>query len=139
MIPELLSKLNKLEEYTGLLKGYRKHTITEISEDVTLRGAIERYMQLAIETVLEIGEMIISNKGFRKPETYKEIIQVLGNNNVIKKEFSRRFASVAGFRNILVHRYDDIDMDELYSHLQKDVKDFDTFAKQVSDYMRKGS
>jgi len=39
-------------------------------------------------------------------------------------------------RNILVHRYADVDIDELYYHLTHDPKDFDTFAKHISIYVK---
>jgi uncharacterized protein YutE (UPF0331/DUF86 family) len=87
--------------------------------------------------VVEMGEMIIANEGFEKPETYREVIEILGKRGVIEDAFAKKFAPAAGFRNILVHRYGEIHMDELYEHLQKDVEDFDTFARQVAEYLKK--
>ncbi|MFQ6065545.1 MAG: HepT-like ribonuclease domain-containing protein [Candidatus Bathyarchaeia archaeon] len=42
-----------------------------------------------------------------------------------------------GFRNILVHRYAEVDLDELYQHLQSDLEDFNTFAKYVAKYIER--
>lgn len=33
--------------------------------------------------------------------------------------FAQKFAPIAGFRNILIHEYLDIDWDEVYKNLQK--------------------
>ena len=137
MKDEVVSKLKDLEKFAVLLKGYRGRTLEELEKDLTLRGAVERYLQLAIETVIEIGEMIISKEGFKKPETYREVIEILGKEGVLDSRFARKFAPAAGFRNILVHRYTEIEIDEVFGHLQKDVNDFSTFAKQVSSYLRK--
>jgi uncharacterized protein YutE (UPF0331/DUF86 family) len=132
---EISSKLKYLERYVQLLKGYKKFGINELEKDMTLRGAVERYMQLAIEIVVEIGEMIIAGEGFEKPETYREVIDILGKKGVLEPGFAKKFAPAAGFRNILVHRYEEVDMEELYEHLQKDVQDFDIFARQISAYL----
>ena len=35
--------------------------------------------------------------------------------------FAERLAPAAGFRNVLVHMYTDIDLEKLYSHLQNDI------------------
>lgn len=136
MKPELAGKLADLKRHVKILEGYSKRTKKELESNITLRGAVERYMQVAIEIVIEIGEMIIAGECFRKPETYREVIEILGEQGVLEKGFAERFAPAAGFRNILIHRYGDIDIDELYSHLRNDIKDFDTFARQVADYAK---
>jgi uncharacterized protein YutE (UPF0331/DUF86 family) len=137
MKAEIVAKLRELEKYARLLEKYKGHDVKDLESDLTLRGAVERYMQLSIEIVIEIGEMIIASEGFRKPETYREVIEILGEEGVLSKGFSKRFAPAAGFRNILVHRYGEIELQELYNHLQKDIRDFDEFARQVSVFLNK--
>jgi len=134
---EIYGKLADLKKYVELLERYSSHTKKELKNDLTLRGAVERYMQVALEIVIEIGDMIIAKEGFRKPERYREVIEILGENNILPKAFARLFAPAAGFRNILVHRYGDIDLDILYKHLKNNTKDFDTFARHIAKYLKK--
>jgi len=79
--------------------------------------------------------MVISRGGLRKPETYREIIEILGEANVLSKDFVERFAPAAGFRNLLVHRYADIDTAQLHSFLQDKLGDFEEFSKTIADYL----
>jgi len=132
---EIHSKLEDLKKYVQFLKGYQSHRKEELRENHTLRGAVERYLQLALECTLDIGEMIISKEGFRKPESYREVIEILGEEGILPKKFAERFAPSMGFRNILVHRYAEVDLDELYQHLKNDLEDFNTFAKYVAKYI----
>jgi uncharacterized protein YutE (UPF0331/DUF86 family) len=37
--------------------------------------------------------MVISQGGFRKPETYKEIIEILGEVGILPEEFAERIGS----------------------------------------------
>jgi len=134
---EIETKLRELKKYAQLLRDYQKHSKKELKTDMTVRGAVERYMQLAIEIVIEIGEMIIAEKCFKKPETYREVIEILGKNNVLRHTFAKKLAPAAGFRNILIHRYGKLDLNELYRHLQEDVNDFDIFIRQISKYLSK--
>ncbi|MFQ6061248.1 MAG: DUF86 domain-containing protein [Thermoplasmata archaeon] len=134
---EIHSKLEDLRKYTNLLKQYRQESKERLMSDLTLRGAVERYLQVSIECVLEIGEMIISKESWRKPETYREVIEILGEKNVLPSEFAERFSRIAGLRNILVHRYADVDLDELYHHLQEDIGDFDEFARHIANHLIK--
>ena len=45
---------------------------------------------------------------------------------------SKRLAPMAGFRNILVHEYLEIDRHRVYRVLREDLGDFELFLKAVS-------
>lgn len=133
---EIHSKLKDLEKFTNILKDYQKCSKKELEKDLTLKGAVERYLQVALECVLDIGQMIIAIKRFRKPEKYREVIEILGEEGILSKKFAKKFAPAAGFRNILVHKYAEVDLDKLYEHLQS-IEDFDTFAKHIAKFIKK--
>jgi len=137
MKEEIHSKLKDLKKYAKLLESYQKYGKKELKKDLTLRGAVERYLQTALECILDIGQMIIAIKGFRKPEKYKEVILILGEEGILPKDFAKKFAPAAGFRNVLVHKYAEVDLDKLYKHLQEDLEDFDFFAKCIAEFAKK--
>lgn len=130
-------KLESLREYVGYLKEYQRCTIEDLKRDPTLRGAVERYLHLSAECVIDIAEIMISEFGLRKPEEYRESIDILGEAGIIPDEFAHYFSPVAGFRNILVHEYAKIDLSEVHRHLQKDLGDFEKFSKYIVDYLNK--
>lgn len=129
-------KLEKLREYLALLKMYRKKSLKELKEDLTLQGAVRCYLQLSIECVIDIGEVIISGLRLPQPEEAKGVIKILGEHRIIPISFSKKFAPVASFRNILVHEYIKVDLDKVYTHLQKDLQDFDFYAKCIARYIK---
>ncbi|HDL21119.1 MAG TPA: DUF86 domain-containing protein [Nitrospirae bacterium] len=129
------NKLENLREYVGYLRGYRSCTIDELKRDHTLKGAVERYLQLSAECVIDIAEIMISELGLRKPEEYKESIDILGEAGVIPNDFAYYFSPLAGFRNILVHEYTKVDLSEVHRHLQKDLDDFEKFSRYIIDYL----
>ncbi len=134
---KVANKLENLREYVGFLKIYQGSTIDDLKKDPTLRGAVERYLHLSTECVIDIAEIFIAELGLRKPEEYKESITILGEAGILPEEFAYYFAPIAGFRNILVHEYTKIDLAEVHRHLQKDLKDFDQFAEHIVVYFEK--
>lgn len=128
-------KLEKLREYVSYLKDYQKHTIEELKNNHTLQGAVLHYLQLVIECVLDIGELLISELKLRKPEEGREVLKILAENKIIPEDFAERFAPIAGFRNILVHEYANVDLGKVYAHLQNDLKDFDFYSKCIAQYI----
>lgn len=132
----IIPKLEKLQEYVSYLKGYQDRSLEDIKKDHTLQGAILRYLQLAIECVLDIGEMLISGLKLRKPEQVREVLFILSENDIIPKDFAKNFSPIAGLRNILVHEYADIDMDKVYGYLQEKLIDFDFYARKIAQHVK---
>ncbi|MBA3046322.1 MAG: DUF86 domain-containing protein [Candidatus Thermoplasmatota archaeon] len=135
MREEISSKLEQLGKYIRILKTYQNRTLADLNEDFTLRGAVERYLGLALQCSLDIGEMIISMEKLRKPDTYRDVIEILGENGILPRDFAKRFALAAGFRNILIHMYADIDMEEVHQFLQENLGDFDEFARSIAEHL----
>lgn len=133
---KVVDKLERLKEYAGYLKGYQKYTLNDLIKDPTLRGAVERYLQLSAECVIDIAEIMIAELGLRKPEEYREAIDILGESGILPDEFAYYFAPIAGFRNILVHEYTKIDLAEVHRHLQQDLSDFEKFTGYIIEYLK---
>lgn len=135
MIEEINFKLEQLGEYVRILREYQPYDIEEIRNNRTLRGAVERYMEISLACMIDICEMIISSEKLRRPDTYREVILVLGQQDIIPKEFAKKLAPAAGFRNVLVHMYTDINLEKLYSYLQNDIDDLELFAEYIAKYL----
>lgn len=85
-------KMRSMKRYVDFLRSYKSVTEERLEEDYELRSAIERNFHLAIESALDIGEIIISAEGFEKPEEYRSVILILGRHGVIPTDFAERFA-----------------------------------------------
>lgn len=130
-------KIRGMKRYVDFLKSHDQVTEERLKEDYVLRSAIERNFHLALESALDIGEMIISAEDFEKPEDYRGVIQILGKHKVIPLDFAERFADAASFRNILVHMYEEVDTGRLHSYLRKNLGDFDEFSRYIAGYLEK--
>lgn len=135
MIEEINFKLEQLGKYVSILREYQSYEIEEIRDNRTLRGAVERYMEVSLACMIDTCEMIISSERLNRPDTYREAIQILGQHDILPTAFAEKLASAAGFRNVLVYMYADIDLEKLYSHLQNDTDDLELFAEYIAKYL----
>jgi len=55
---------------------------------------------------------------------------------VLEPDFVRDFRQVAGFRNVLVHGYLEVDLDILRRLLHQGLGEFEAFAAQVETYLQ---
>ena len=131
----VLSRLNKLNEYIVLLNKVKSYSKKEYIENPFIYGASERFLHLAIECVLDISNHVISDMRFRKPDSNKDIFQVLLENKIIDNELKVNLSNMAGFRNILVHDYIRLDREAVYNIIINNLKDIEDFMKVVSEYI----
>ena len=133
MVSELVlaKRLHKLREYVRLLNILRSEPKERFISEPFVYGNAERYLQLAIQTALDIGNHILADRKFKEPDEYRDVIRMLGEHGVIEKDLAARLLPLVGLRNILVHEYMDIDRGRLYESIQNELEDFELFARQV--------
>ena len=129
------SRLEKLREYLAVLKTIRRYDLTRFLEDPLAHGAAERYLQLAIECALDIGNHIIADRNLRKPGTYAEIFEILAENQIISRKLLKELEGMAAFRNILVHDYVRLDRGKVYQLIQTRLKYIEQLAKVYADLL----
>ncbi len=105
----ILPRLGKLEDYVRLLERLREYPKDSILKDPFVYGNLERYLQLAIQTVLDISNHILAERKVRGISEYRDLLERLGSEGVISVELAARIIPMAGLRNILIHQYLDLD------------------------------
>ena len=129
------SKLSKLEMYGKFLKELREIPPDRLRSDFMARGAVERYLQVSIECVIDIGNEMISSLGLRRPERYRDIPLILAEAKVIPEGFADSVALMIGFRNLLVHDYASVDLDLVHEFLRKRIHGFEAFSKYIAEWL----
>ncbi|OPY06289.1 MAG: hypothetical protein A4E66_02258 [Syntrophus sp. PtaB.Bin001] len=134
---ELVSrKISQLREYLSALRDAEDITWVKYEKDIRARAFVERYLQLCIEKVIDIGNHFISFHHWREPDGYRDIFQILHENGIIPREHLKTFQNMASFRNMLVHRYERIDNEIVFGLFKKRLSDFDLFISLVTEWVR---
>jgi uncharacterized protein YutE (UPF0331/DUF86 family) len=126
--------LEKLSVCLKKLEPFKAKKKEEILQDSYLQDIIERNLEVAAQAVIDIANRIISIEGLEKPRDYFEAILRLGESDILPLDFAEQLAPLAGFRNILVHDYMDINWDEVYKNLHQ-LNDISRFMNNVKDWM----
>lgn len=137
---KIFEKIANLDEYLGYLKKLAKETEDKkkmFIADYQLHGLAERYLQLAIQAVIDISQLVIIEEGFEKPEDSQEMISILFSEKIISRKIASQLNGIVGFRNILVHEYGKIDREKVFLYLQNRIGDIADFKKAILKYLRK--
>jgi len=135
---KLLDILATLGEYVDELKTYRGLPREDVIGNRQVQSAVRYAFQTAIQCVLDAGLHILVDAGLAHPRDNKEILEELGAKGILPIEFARKVEGMAGFRNILVHRYFKVDSELVYEHLRDRIDDFDIFLEHMRRYLAGG-
>jgi uncharacterized protein YutE (UPF0331/DUF86 family) len=128
-----------LNRYYLLLLDARKTTLDQFLKDEIRQASTERFLHLAIESCLNIGNRLLAlyqfTKPVRTPETYADIFRELDRLGVVDRDFANRLIEMARFRNRLVHLYWEVDGETVYDILQKRLEDFVAFRDKVVEFL----
>lgn len=131
-------RIKKLREYLKILDELRgKYSKKQFISQYTIYGLAERFLHLAIEAVIDIGNQIIIQLDLPKPDYYRDVIRALAQAKVLPKPFSRKFEGIAEFRNVLAHDYLKIDHAKVYDHLMSDYSQIKTFLRHVVKFLER--
>ena len=92
---------------------------------------------MMIEICVDISNHIISEGEMRVPVSYADTFKILQENSVVDSELADTMEKMAKFRNIVVHQYEEVDVEIVVLILEKYLGDFERFKEAILDYLKK--
>lgn len=130
-------KLKALQSYLSRLEKLRDINHHTFLSDDRNYALAEHYLQLSVETVLDVCRHLVVALELKIPDDSHSLLPELSKAGILSKTFVERNLQMPGFRNRLVHVYEDIDHKKTYEYLQEHLADFQDFIEQVSKYLLK--
>jgi len=131
-MPIILERLRLLGDYLEILHGLEDKisSVDDFVRDPILRGAVERYLHLAVEALIDVGFRICSLLGLEKPERYRELAGILRRANILSQESAEILELWIGFRNIMVHAYARIEPSKVVEALRS-IGELEHIASEI--------
>ena len=102
-----------------------------IADDLREERFVEHTLQLAIQAALDVGSHIVSDARLGEPETSRDVFRLLGRAGVVPTDLSRRLEQMTGFRNVVVHLYQDVDLGIVRDVVENHLGDLLEFVAAV--------
>lgn len=135
---EIKAKIAVIQERIRRLSKFKKISFETYLKDLTIKDAVERNIEVAIQACIDIARIIIKKEGLREPEDNKGVFIVLSENGIISERSLKFLIPMAGTRNILVHGYEKIDDAIIFGVIKKHLPDFHSFLKEIEElYLKK--
>ena len=133
MLHKIENKIGRLRYYLNLLYEYKDDCREKFLNDPMYEGALLHYLYLVSDGCISLAEMVIKHKSLSKPQSYFDAIDILGENDILPKEFAYNFAKVASFRNFLAHDYEKIDYLVICDEVLQKLEDIEFYLDIIEE------
>ena len=134
----ILSKLDELDSYLMELEEVAPKNFEEYVGSIEKKRACERLLHILIECVIDTCALMVKGLRLGLPSGEEDLFEKLEKRKIITNEVKGKLKTMRGFRNILVHRYGEVD-DELVFNSLKNIDDFRQFREEVISVLKKSN
>lgn len=130
-------KLFRLKKIIAILEEISSSPKERFVKEFELNNIGMFNLLIGITIILDVGQYLLTKYKGKTAQEYKEVVQFLGEEEIIPSEFAKGNADMPKFRNLMVHDYDKIDEAQVYDYIQKAPDIFRQFAKYFVEFMEK--
>ncbi len=121
-------RLEALHGYLAKLRAFRKADEAEFVREPALHDLPERYLHLVVEASLDLANHWIADQALPTPDSNRDSFTILERGGELSPELADKLRGWAGFRNILVHEYLEIDHAIAFQAIVRELDDLERFA-----------
>lgn len=131
--PEIVANLfARLEEEVKHLRRLAQGDTEALLTDRDALAAAKYGLVVAIEICIDVGQHVIASEQLRPPASFADVFTVLGESEFVPTGMVTTLRDMAGFRNVLVHAYLEVDDRKVVEFLKSRLGDFDAFRAAVA-------
>lgn len=125
------NKLRILEEKLTEIQSWEIPSFEALQQSSLLQNALERALQVSIEVMIDISERILALNRIPPLRSASENILKLQEMGILTGR--PEYGEMVRFRNFIVHRYEHIDLEILYSILKNRLHLFREFIREIRE------
>ncbi len=123
------AKIRIIEEKLIDIESWQITSYYQLQQNSMLRNATERALQVAIEAIIDICEHILALEGIPALESSAGVIKKIIEMGIITD--NKDYIDMIRFRNFIVHRYEKIDLEIIYTIVSKKLPVFKNFIHDI--------
>ena len=89
----------------------------------------------ACETAIDLANYIIKNYKFGIPKNSSNSFELLFDNKIISESLYKKMKSMVGFRNIVVHEYQRIEIDIVTAVIKDGLNDILKYTDKIVEFL----
>ncbi|MFO0753315.1 MAG: DUF86 domain-containing protein [Thermodesulfovibrionales bacterium] len=132
--------LNKKESIERCIKQIRLYyampSKLPFEEDYMKQDAIAINLQRAAEQAIDLANHIIRKGKLGLPKESKDSFEILAQSKIIPADLADKLKGMVGFRNIMVHEYQEMDIRIMVDVIEHHLDDLIVFTNHIMEFAR---
>ncbi|MGE5557828.1 MAG: type VII toxin-antitoxin system HepT family RNase toxin [Bacillota bacterium] len=124
------------EQTASLRKLLAEKTREEIINDPWILKGIKYTLQTAVEACIDLAYHLCAKKLGHAPADSRDAFKSLAAREIIPESDLEIYSAMIGFRNRVVHGYQDVAEEQIYKIAQENLHDLDRFSELVLKAVR---
>ncbi len=133
----IIQKLKEIEDNLALVEESLPAEVEEFKALGLLKDGIYKRLEFSIQNLIDIFSIIYSSLNLGVPKDLDSIFSGLREKKVFPANILSLVEDMKGLRNILIHRYAEIDDDLVFELLAERLDDFKRIMGIIEDYLEK--
>ncbi|MBW2198745.1 MAG: DUF86 domain-containing protein [Deltaproteobacteria bacterium] len=127
----ILAKAGSIKKHLNRVFEKRETDLRTFLKDIDRQESILFNIQMAVQNCIDIAAHIISDQGLGVPGSTNEMFYLLEENGYLDNEITEKMVKAVSLRNLIVHEYSKIDLDQIFEVAQKDITDLNEYLKSI--------
>jgi len=125
-----------IKEMMNNIRSLPLRSFEQFISDARNPAAAESYLRRALEAVHDLGRHILSKAFALTPSEYKDIANQLVKVGILTAEEGKLLRQLAGYRNRMVHFYNEITHRELYEICTLQLSDIELILDLIITWLK---
>lgn len=127
----ILAKAGSVKSHLNRVIEKRNVDLDSFIKDIDRQESILFNIQTAVQNCIDIAAHIISEESFGVPGSTTEMLYILEKNGYLDNDLTQKMVKAVGFRNLIVHEYGKIELEQAYEIAQNDINDLNEYLKAI--------
>ncbi len=130
------NRAKEIRKNIALIKKLLKTDENAFFEDERNLYTLKHLLLECIETIASLCNHFLAKIGRRAPSSYSECFEGLIELDIVSPGLKDPLIKMARFRNLVFHKYWEIDDRKILLYGKENTKDFQEFLKEIGKYLK---
>ncbi|MGC9309970.1 MAG: type VII toxin-antitoxin system HepT family RNase toxin [Candidatus Nanoarchaeia archaeon] len=131
------SKIRNVIDLVEIINEHLPKAFEDFNKSRMVRDAVYKETESAIEYLIDICNIINTDLGLGMPESEESILNNLKKKKILPLKIINLIKDMKNFRNILVHKYGEIDDEQAFDTIKQGIDDFNKVISEIESFLDK--
>jgi uncharacterized protein YutE (UPF0331/DUF86 family) len=134
----LAEKAAAIERHLARVEARRPARAEDLRAHSDISDSVILHLWQAVQLAIDLGVSAHVRAGLGSPATYGDALRGLARARILPQALADALVRATGFRNAIVHAYEDLDLQRVFAAAQAGPADLRAFLAHLRDHARRG-